>query len=140
MKKNIIALTMGFLAIASCESALEERVVSKYPTGLPAKIEFYADTDSGKVLVKETRFFYNGEKDSEGGLINNERSGVWKQWYENGELWIEESYSAGQKHGEFTVYYPSGKKNYSGSYEFGVPTGEWKFWNESGEILKEVKY
>ncbi len=140
MKKNIFALSATLIVFIGCEPALEERVVSKYPTGLPAKIEFYAETDSGKVLVKETRFFYNGEKDAEGALVNHERNGLWKQWYENGTLWIEESYSDGVKNGDFTVYYPNGEKNYSGSYDLGVPTGEWKFWNEEGEILKEVKY
>jgi uncharacterized protein len=140
-KKLLTALLLSLVGTCKlCEPKLEERVISKYPSGLPAKIEFYAESDSGKVLVKETRFFSNGEKDSEGAIKNNDRHGIWKQWYENGELWVEESYSEGVKNGEFTVYYPSGKKNYSGTYEYGVPAGQWKFWNEAGEIVKEVKY
>lgn len=140
MKKNFIALIAGLFILSACEPALEERVTSKYPTGLPAKIEFYAKTDSAKVLVKETRFFSNGEKESEGAMKNNERHGIWTQWFENGQVWIEESYLEGFKNGDFTVYYPTGKKNYRGSYNYGTPIGQWKFWNEQGQIVKEVEY
>lgn len=137
--RTAILLTALFY-LASCETALEEKIVSKYPSGIASKIELYAVTDSGKFLAKEIRFFPNGEKDSEGEIKNDKKHGEWKQWYNNGQVWIEEQYSEGIKNGAFTVYYPNGEKNYAGKYDYGVPAGTWTFWNENGEILKETSY
>jgi len=138
--KALLLITANLLCFFSCESSLEEKIVSRYPSGIASKVELFADTDSGKVLVKEIRFFPNGEKDTEGEIKDGKKDGKWKQWYNNGKLWIEEQYSEGIKNGTFIVYYPNGEKNYAGEYKYGMPTGTWKFWNEKGEILKETSY
>jgi antitoxin component YwqK of YwqJK toxin-antitoxin module len=37
-----------------------------------------------------------------------ERNGVYKMWWENGNLWIECDYKDGREHGRFSQYYPDG--------------------------------
>jgi antitoxin component YwqK of YwqJK toxin-antitoxin module len=126
--------------ISSCGPKLEEQVVSRFPNGVPSRIEYYISEETVRELHKEVRFHANGEKELEGTFMHDKKHGQWTQWHSNGEKWIEENYTEGLRHGTFTVYYPSGKRNYSGSYNYGAAAGTWKFWDEKGSILKEVSY
>lgn len=139
MKKSLVFI-FSLLFVFACKSDQVEKVVATHSTNLPKIKEYYKKIEGKDVKVKEVRFFINGEKESEGGIKDGKKDGLWIFWYTNGEKWIEENYSDGVKNGAFTVWYQTGAKNYSGSYNLGRPSGEWIFWDENGSIIKKQQY
>jgi len=94
-----------------------------------------------EIIVKETRFYPNGEKSEEGGLNEaGKKHGVWTQWFANGEKWIEETYEDGMRTGEFTVWKENGLKEYEGSYKQDQPSGKWIFYDKKGNKDKVTNY
>lgn len=138
MIKQII-LVLAVLFMLSCNKT-EEVIASRYPNGTTLKIEYYQNIDGKKELVKETRFYPNGQKEIEYELRNGKRNGLFQQWYATGEKWIVENYKDDIKNGDFTIYYSNGNINYTGEYLEGRPTGTWIFYDESGSMVSEKKY
>lgn len=87
-------------------------------------------------------FFNNGIKVAEGiTLEDGVRDGDWKEFYDNGALKAEGSYSKGLKTGTWKFYHPNGKLEQSGKYDAkGKLTGQWVWYYPSGEILREENY
>jgi antitoxin component YwqK of YwqJK toxin-antitoxin module len=61
---------------------------------------------------KDTVWYQNGQKLSQGEYLNDKRIGVWTEWYDNGQKSSEGEYFAGQK------------------------TGKWIEWDKNGNIKK----
>lgn len=139
MKIRTIIASVILLSIMACNRT-EEVIASKYPNGTTLLVEHYQEVDGKKTLVKETRYYPNGQKEIEYELKYNKRNGLFKQWYATGEEWIEENYLNDIKHGEFTIFYPNGNINYTGFYNNGKPSGKWIFFDESGSMVSEKEY
>lgn len=136
--KLLISSLLISIGLMSCGNKLEKKIVSSYPNGTPMQIEYYRTEKGKQIVVKETRFFPNGEKSSEGEWTpDNKKDGKWKQWFSNGELWIEEEYKNGMKNGSSTVWQENGKKLYEGEYNEDKPTGTWKYYDSKGNISKK---
>lgn len=80
----------------------------------------------------------DGKKRMEGKLVNGERHGNWKVYYENGFLWSEGKYWKGKRKGYSVVYHKNGKKKLEGNYEDDVKVGIWKLWGEDGSLYKSI--
>ena len=80
----------------------------------------------------------NGVKKMEGKLVNGERHGEWKYYYNNGFLWSEGKYWYGKRKGYSVVYYESGKKKIEGNYKEDEKVGIWKLWNPDGSLNKTI--
>lgn len=129
-----------FFILISCSGGLEENVITSYPNGNPQRVEYYQKGDAEKHKIKEIRFNSNGEKEFEGYFSNNEKSGVWTEWYLSGEKKSEYSYKKGMKNGSFTEWYENGEIKFQGTYTNNTPSGKWQFWNEDGELESEQNY
>jgi len=139
MKKIALLLFVVYIFVG-CSYYDEEHIGGKYDNGMPTKIEYYNVIDGEKQKVKEVRFFPNGEKEFEAEYLNGELNGESRQWYSNGNLWVEEGYLDGLKHGAFTVYSDDGEKSFSGEYDEGVKKGRWNFWDNKGNLVKSENY
>lgn len=120
MKKLLIILTALFLF--SCESEEKE----------PQKKEFVRETE--QVLER----YPNGAKKMEGELVNGERHGVWKFYFENGFVWSEGKYWYGKRRGPSTVFYKNGKVHMEGNYKNDLKVGTWKLYDENGDLSKAI--
>lgn len=139
MKKIAFALFALYVLVA-CSTYEEEKIVGKYENGTPIKVECYNTVNGEKQKVKEIRYFPNGEKEFEAEYLNGELNGESRQWYKNGNLWVEEGYLNGLKHGPFIVYTDNGDKSFAGEYDEGTKTGQWDFWDNNGNLVKSEKY
>ncbi|MBC7863586.1 MAG: hypothetical protein IAF38_11460 [Bacteroidia bacterium] len=74
-----------------------------------------------------TEWFSNGNKKREGSFKNGSKTGKWTYCFKNGN----------KKREEFYQYKDCGLEDYV-SYE--CPCGIWTWWNESGSVMKKEEY
>lgn len=140
MKTNVVLLIILVIAIFSSCNRTEEVIASQFPNGTTQLLQEFDIADGKRDLIKETRFYPNGQKEIEYELKNHMRNGKLTQWYATGEKWMEEMYVDNIKDGEFSIYYPNGKVNYTGFYIDGKPSGKWIFYDETGSMVSEKQY
>ncbi len=139
MYKKILTVIILFTLMFSCKNEkLEEEVSGRYPNGVPMKVEYYKWQGNNKIVVKEVRYYQNGEKEIEGEYKNNKKDGKWTYWYTNGKKWSEGYFKNGLSNGHFTIWYKSGKRNYEAEYKDGKPHGKWIFYDYDNRPYKEV--
>jgi antitoxin component YwqK of YwqJK toxin-antitoxin module len=136
----VLLVFVSFFLVA-CTEKLEKVVVSVYPNGTPMQVHYMKTINGKKTIVKETRFFPNAEKSSEGFWSpDNMKEGTWVQWYVTGDKWIEEEYKRDERNGAFTVWQENGEKEYEGQYTANKPSGTWKYYDKKGKKIKEQKF
>ncbi|MEW4923104.1 hypothetical protein [Algibacter sp. 2305UL17-15] len=80
----------------------------------------------GYVLHNSCSKYYRSNQIAEQGAFNyGLKDGVWKSWYENGQLQLQEFWKAGYKDGKSTVYDSEGKIISVGDYRNNLKTGRW---------------
>jgi len=77
---------------------------------------------------------------SEGFYHNDLKHGLWREYYESGQVMIEEYYRYGVQHGKFTSYHPNGKLFGEGQYEDGKREGYFKVYDENGNQIKTLLF
>ncbi|MBL4585520.1 MAG: hypothetical protein JKX84_00475 [Flavobacteriales bacterium] len=87
--------------------------------------------ESAKIYLKG-KMIGNGIVDPEG-----RRQGVWKEYYDTGELRSEGKYKDGSRIGPWIFYYQGGKEEQRGEYHKGKPDGEWKWTYQNGNTWRE---
>jgi hypothetical protein len=82
-----------------------------------------------------TNFSSNQKQKSKKALNENSHyTGTWKEWYDNGQLMLEQEMFDGKLDGKYKRYYKSGKIH----REFEIKNGKLvsaKEWDESGKLL-----
>ena len=119
-----------------------QRRVDFFETGDTAKIaEFDVD---GVTMIKEVVYYPNGEIRQSGAFIDGERLGVWKAFFETGQLQSIRNYNdQGLEEGLSRVYKLEGGHYYlfiSGYFSEGVKRGTWKFFNRNGDTIKTLNH
>jgi antitoxin component YwqK of YwqJK toxin-antitoxin module len=138
MRYLIIVLAAVFLA--ACGGDLKTRVISTFPDGTPSTVEYFKWAGDRQIVVKQVRYYPNGDKQEEGGFLNGERDGKWTYWHENGQKWSEGFYKEGVREGKSIVWYKSGNIQYTGFYTNDQTDGTWIFYDGEGNKIKEVIY
>jgi len=117
MKIRLLFILLAFTYV-SCNSDTKE-ITETYPNGNPKKIEYFRQKDSFKEKVKEEAFFINKKIKYKGIFKDNQASGKWKYWYENGKLFsekeIKNKISTGWK-----IFNKDGKPFMDKSYKLNV--------------------
>lgn len=72
-----------------------------------------------------------------GLFVNGKPEGLHTRWYENGQLESEIQYKNGHYHGSRKQYYSNGKLASEGNFVNGKEDGTNKFWNEEGLLFRE---
>lgn len=137
--KNPLRWLIPVILIVSCSTTTYEFVVESYPDGSPKTVRHYKDEDQ-KVLLREVQYYNDGGIYIEGTFKDGERSGTWKAWHRNGNLWSQGEYKNGKENGLKTVYYENGGKYYEGELRDDNRAGKWTFWNEEGQKIKSIDY
>ena len=88
---------------------------------------------------------YSGQNASPLHWSSAPRTGHWRHFYENGQLYCEGDYAADRQDGVWTYFTQDGKPYATGSFLSGVKDGEWTWWlapgkpKERGSFAKGVK-
>lgn len=68
------------------------------------------------------------------------REGPARRYYDDGGLWVEERFRAGELDGPFVEYHRGGAKAREGEYARGAKTGRWTIWSPSGTREEEAEF
>ncbi len=106
-------------------------------TGNISKEEtYYRGKKSGPFRV----YYSNEQVYSEIFWKEGVRHGSWKEYFENGELKLSATFVKGKMEGEYTTYYLGKKVSRKGQYVNGKLDGVWMSYNEQGIYTKYQKY
>ncbi len=127
-----------------------DRKVSYHPNGQPAIVaNYYKGKAEGirrefdtlgnviKGYIFEAGYLrFEGITDMEGL-----RQGLWKEYYETGELKSEGKYKNSKRVGEWKFYFPDKTMEVVGSYSAkGKYEGEWKWYYPNHELMRVAHY
>jgi antitoxin component YwqK of YwqJK toxin-antitoxin module len=112
------------------QETAKERVTVKPYTGPPIYLDEPEQVTEPTIMRHET----NTEKFKDGKVRierqiaffsdnHFEADGAYKEYYPNGQLFVEGTYSRGRQHGEWTFYFDNGKLNRKAIYKEGKPDG-----------------
>lgn len=68
------------------------------------------------------------------------REGPARVWYDDGGVWIERSFKAGEPDGAYVERHRNGKRAREGAYVRGRKIGTWRLWFESGQLEEETEW
>jgi antitoxin component YwqK of YwqJK toxin-antitoxin module len=112
-----------------------------YTDSVPKVKDYYKYFGNKKQIVKEERFYPNGQLMSVGEYDNNfKKTGTWKYFFDDGKKQRIVDYKNGVKNGKYVEYYRSGKKMFEGEYKNGLPQGKWIIYNQNGKKVSISKY
>ena len=99
MKHTLLIITALMLIVGCSESDAQQKVITvteTYKDGDVSKISYHKITGNKIELVKEIKWYNNGQKKWEGTYKDGEYDGKWTEWYENGQKWEEETWKDGK--------------------------------------------
>jgi antitoxin component YwqK of YwqJK toxin-antitoxin module len=66
--------------------------------------------------------------------LGNKRNGLYKEWYETGQLYEEYTRIDGKRNGLYKVWYENGQLKEECSFKNGLVDSLWKVWYENGQL------
>ena len=83
--KKILDFIIFIITIVSCKPETQYRY---YPSGeICEKKEYFNKKDTSSYIL--TQYYPNQQKKMQGDVINNNKEGIWNEWYSDGDLlWI----------------------------------------------------
>jgi len=95
--------------------------------------------ENGKFNGPYRSFFTHNRIKLMGQYANNEMTGLWYKYDENGNLQEEVTFSKNKENGPFREFFPSGKISVSGTYKNGdTEDGILLFYNENEKLIKKM--
>ncbi len=107
-----------------------------YKNGLPIGIQKEYPSDGAVIIAKE--YDENGVFIGDGTVDENDKKqGIWKYYYESGEVKSKGAFKDNLKTGEWIFYYEDGKIEQRGKYNNDKPTGLWTWFYTNGNKWRE---
>ena len=138
MNRLLLFVMGAVLLMTSCNQPNVEKEL--FDDGSVKLEKTFENIDGKAQLVKEIAYHPNGQKYMEGAFKDELREGKWTSWYEDGTLWSEGDFKAGESQGVRNVYHPNGQLHYKGTFDNGERTGAWTYYDEVGNKTKEINY
>jgi hypothetical protein len=82
----------------------------------------------------------DGNNSVYGFIENNKNVGVWKYFYENGNLESTGGFQDDKPMGKWTWYYQNGKLKSEGIYILGLSEGRWMNYDSEGFLVSIINY
>ena len=133
MKHTLLIITALMLVVGCTKEPIDDETLIE-EDGLvyhPDTKELY----SGDVFKN----YLGGKTQYEGSYKDGKQDGLYTEWHENGQKWIEATYKDGELIEE-TWYYENGQKKREVSYKDGKEEGLWTEWHENGQKWIEATY
>lgn len=151
---KVLVLALLALLIIGCDQGEPKETASKKTTAEKNNSDTTAGPEKYKVenvkppkktekLEDGTYFEYypNNQVHIEGKFDENDKkTGLWKSYRVDGQLWSTTEYVNGIRHGESVSYHKNGKMYYKGNYVNGKRAGKWVFYDENGNISNEKTF
>ena len=99
MKHTLLIITALMLIVGCSESDAQQKVITvteTYKDGDVSKISYHKITGNKIELVKEIKWYENGQKRYEGTAKDGELDGLYTRWYKNGQKREERTYKNGK--------------------------------------------
>jgi len=101
----------------------------------------FRDINDTNIVLSKT-YYISGQIYSEGKYnpySEKEKQGLWKEWYESGQLKSEKNYENSIMNGQLLTYWEDGQIKRQDFYDYGDLT-KGKVWNEKGKKVKYYDY
>lgn len=85
-------------------------------------------------------YFDNGQLEKEGNFKDGKPEGLWKKYHLNGQLKSEGNLKDGKAEGLAKYYYESGQLENEGNFKNDKKEGLWKIYYESGQLESEGNF
>jgi len=85
-------------------------------------------------------YYKNGQLSRKGDYINGKKDGPWDEYHENGQLMSRINYKEGKENGVIKVYHENGQLIMRGFLEDGIQIREWKYYDKNGELIGTENY
>jgi len=106
----------------------------------PRGVKQWCVLEDGTQQGPSVFWFSFGRKRVEANFCKGRLCGVYRQWWDNGQLEQEGAYEDDQKHGAFTEWDPDGTVRVFQEYRKGVIHGNSKTWWQNGQPMLELTY
>ena len=100
------------------------------------RIEMYDDVESTGII---RGYYSDGEIYFEEEYLKGEKVGVWKEWYQNGNLKWERGYNV-ILDGVYNEYYENGNPKELGNFKQSMRIGDWKEYDSNGNLTMSEKW
>lgn len=108
---------------------------------------FFATNELAKFTCKNRKkdglyktYYENGDLRQQGMFKNNKKIGLWLSYYKNNKLKEETNYILGKKEGIYKVYYQNGTLKQESIYKNNKIDGITKIYTFNGNIKYEISY
>lgn len=100
----------------------------------------FREYDSTGSLIAS--YEYKNDKKLAEGMLDTAgaKDGLWKFYYETGELRAEGNFKGGTEISEWKYYFRAGHLQQKGKYANGLPHGNWTWWYDNKQIKREESY
>lgn len=68
------------------------------------------------------------------------KQGRWKEYFDSGELLLEEDFDNGISNGRFASYHKNGMVLCEGHFNYGIRDGEFKVYDENGAHIRSLLF
>lgn len=75
-----------------------------------------------------------------GSCVGQLRDGLWTYRLADNTLYMDATYRLGQRHGDWTTYYPNGNVQTRQQFDAGKPSGCWSYFDEQGNLLGSLEW
>ncbi|NJW51303.1 energy transducer TonB [Salinimicrobium oceani] len=132
--------TFGLLLCYSIINAQDTLFLNKDYKKVSRDNAFYIETNqrnpSAENEIIRRTYWINGQIKSERSFVEKDkdliRNGISKYWYDNGQLFYQETYRKGERHGELIGYWEDGSKRRHDIFSKGkLKSG--KVWDRNGD-------
>jgi antitoxin component YwqK of YwqJK toxin-antitoxin module len=137
MKKTLVIIFTTLL-LSSCKSECR-KVISTHDNGNEKVVKYYPDCNDKKSYKREY-YFENGQKSSEGYVVNDIENGNFKTWTKDGILTADWEMLDGKEHGFIQCWFENGVKKRESVLYKGEENGIYKDWDEEGNIIITGQY
>ncbi|HPX75084.1 MAG TPA: hypothetical protein PLW77_00725 [Bacteroidales bacterium] len=126
------------LKLDALAQSSDVKIIESFENENPLKVHFVDKNDEKQAYEKQ--YYENGNLFMEGSLVDGKREGKWTAYYENGVVWSIGYYENGLKQGKSEVFYENGKVRYMKSYKDDLADGLWQFYDDKGNLVGEEMY
>jgi hypothetical protein len=105
------------------------------PAAAPAQLACPPGTERQGAVPPDGLEEWCEAKDPAGGPPR--REGPSRTYYDDGAIWTEATWRAGQRHGRYVEYHRNGVKAREGTFTESRRSGRWTTWRESGRVEEE---
>ncbi|MBW6490735.1 MAG: hypothetical protein K0B15_06010 [Lentimicrobium sp.] len=136
--KKLFLIFLSIMFLVACNNQIVQK--EHFDDGSVKSEKTFEKSGGEEKLVKEVVYHPNGQKYMEGNYKDNLREGYWASWFDDGTLWSEGEFKAGESHGKRKVFHSNGALYYEGTFDMGKRVGIWTFYDEKGVKTKEIDY